>query len=98
MKIHELKSREYRIDRHTVHSCQVLMKKDVYGELYTEQFYATVLTFFYFFAIHHAYMMLHFNFTFVFSSRCMLEQKFAIYHRAASLPSQASSVDVCSIG
>jgi len=30
----------------------------------------------------------------VFSSRCMLGLKFAIYHRAASLPSQASSVDV----
>ena len=29
---------------------------------------------------------------------CMLELKFAIYHRAASLSSQASSVDVCSIG
>jgi len=28
----------------------------------------------------------------------MLELKFAIYHRAASLSSQASSVDVCSIG
>jgi len=27
----------------------------------------------------------------------MLELKFAIYHRAASLSSQASSVDVCSI-
>jgi len=25
-----------------------------------------------------------------FSSRCMLELKFATYHRAASLPSQAS--------
>ena len=33
-----------------------------------------------------------------FSSRCMLELKFAIYHRAASLFSQASSVDVCNIG
>ena len=33
-----------------------------------------------------------------FSSRYMLEMKFAIYHRAASLPSQASSADVCSIG
>jgi len=33
-----------------------------------------------------------------FSSRCMLELKFAIYHRIASLSSQASSVDVCSIG
>ena len=32
-----------------------------------------------------------------FSSRCMLELKFGIYHRAASLSSQASSVDVCSI-
>ena len=32
-----------------------------------------------------------------FSSRCMLELKFAIYHRAASPSSQASSVDVCSI-
>jgi len=30
-----------------------------------------------------------------FSSRCMLELKFAIYHRAASLFSQASSADVC---
>jgi len=28
----------------------------------------------------------------------MLELKFAIYHRAASLSSQAFSVDVCSIG
>jgi len=28
----------------------------------------------------------------------MLELKFAIYHRAASLSSQASSVHVCSIG
>jgi len=28
----------------------------------------------------------------------MLELKFAIYHRTASLASQASSVDVCSIG
>jgi len=28
-----------------------------------------------------------------FSSGCMLELKFAIYHRAASLSSQASSVD-----
>ena len=31
------------------------------------------------------------------NSRCMLELKFAIYCRAASLSSQASSVDVCSI-
>ena len=30
---------------------------------------------------------------FFFSSRCMLELKFAIYHRAASLSSQASSID-----
>ena len=29
-----------------------------------------------------------------FSSRCMLELKFTIYHRAASLSSQTSSVDV----
>jgi len=28
----------------------------------------------------------------------MLELKFAIYHRAASLSSQASSVDACTIG
>jgi len=28
------------------------------------------------------------------SSRCILELKFAIYHRVASLSSQASSVDV----
>ena len=34
----------------------------------------------------------------MFFSRCMLGLKFAIYHRAASLPSQASSVDACSIG
>jgi len=35
-----------------------------------------------------------------FSSRCMPKLKFAIYYRAASLPSQASSVhiDVCSGG
>ena len=33
-----------------------------------------------------------------FSSWCMLEPEFAIYHRAASLSSQASSVDVCNIG
>jgi len=28
----------------------------------------------------------------------MLELKFAIYHKAASLSSQASSVDICNIG
>jgi len=33
-----------------------------------------------------------------FNSRCMLELKFAIYHRAASTFSQESLVDVCSIG
>jgi len=33
-----------------------------------------------------------------FSSRCMLKLKFAIYPRAASLSSQASLVNVCSIG
>ena len=33
-----------------------------------------------------------------FSSRCMLELKFAIYHRVASPSSFASSVDVCTIG
>ena len=32
-----------------------------------------------------------------FGSRFMLELKFAIYHRAASLSSQASSVDVCTV-
>jgi len=36
--------------------------------------------------------------TFFFSSRCMFELKFSIYHREASLSSQVSSVDVCSIG
>jgi len=34
----------------------------------------------------------------LFSSRCTLELKFAIYPRAASLSSQVSSVDACSIG
>jgi len=33
------------------------------------------------------FIPVHVNF---FSSRCMLELKFAIYYRAASLPSQAS--------
>ena len=34
-----------------------------------------------------------------FNSRCMLELKFTIYHRAANMTSQASLVvDVCSIG
>ena len=35
-----------------------------------------------------------------FSSRCMLELKYAVYHRAASLSSEVSSVlvDVCSSG
>ena len=36
--------------------------------------------------------------SFFFSSRYMLELEFVIYHRAASLSSQASSVDACSIG
>jgi len=39
-----------------------------------------------------------FFFSFVYAtflnSRCIFELKFAIYHRAASLSSQASSVDV----
>jgi len=43
----------------------------------------------------NVFILVHVTF---FSSRCMLELKFSIYHRAASLPSQASSVDVCSIG
>jgi len=41
------------------------------------------------------------SFSHFFSSRCMLELKFVIYHRAASLSLLASSidvVDVCSIG
>ena len=33
-----------------------------------------------------------------FSNRCMLELNYALFYRAASLSSQASSVDVCSIG
>ena len=36
------------------------------------------------------FILVHVTF---FSSRCMIELKFAIYHRAASLSSQASSVD-----
>jgi len=35
------------------------------------------------------FILVHVTF---FSSRCMLELKFAIYYRAASLPSQASYV------
>jgi len=47
--------------------------------------------------ISHFILMLFF-FSFVYAtflnSRCIFELKFAIYHRAASLSSQASSVDV----
>jgi len=41
------------------------------------------------------FILVHVTF---FNSTCMLKLKFANYHRAASLSSQVSSVDVCSIG
>ena len=54
-----------------------------------------------FLLICYPYISLRFLFLFIsllFSSRCMLELKFDIYHTAASPSSQASSEDVCSIG
>ena len=75
--------------------------------LYTELFYAIIHTLLLcFLLICYPYILVtlifdvfffilvHFT---LFSSRCMLELKFADYHRAAILSSQVSSVDVCSI-
>jgi len=62
--------------------------------LYTEPFYAIIPTLFLcFLLICYPYISLHFFMVFYssfFGSRYMLELKFAIYHRAASLSSQAS--------
>ena len=65
-------------------------------ELCTELFYAIIPTLFLrFFLICYPYILLHFCFSFLFMSlflaadACMLELKFAICYRAASLPSQA---------
>ena len=46
----------------------------------------------------YPYILLLVSYSCSCTSMCMLELKFAIYHRAASLSSQASSVYVCSIG
>ena len=65
-------------------------------ELCTELFYAIIPTLFLCFLlicyptscyIFKVFILVHVTF---FSSRCMLELKFTIYYRAASLPSQAS--------
>jgi len=65
--------------------------------LYTELFYAIIPTLFLcFLLICYPYILLHFKCFysclchFLAASRCMLELNFAIYHRAASLSSQAS--------
>ena len=58
--------------------------------------YVGLTLFLCFLLICYPYILLHFQCFFIlvhvtfFSSRCMLELKFAIYYRAASLPSQAS--------
>jgi len=67
--------------------------------MYMELFYAIISTLFSCFAdllcLHVVTFLMVFSlFMSCFSSRCMLELKFAIFHRAASLSSQASSVDV----
>ena len=51
-------------------------------------------------SLHLVIFLILFNLVYVtlYSNRYMLELKFQIYHRAVSLSSQASSVDVCSIG
>jgi len=63
-------------------------------EVCTELFYAVIPTLFLcFWLICYPYILLHYLFLFMslfFSSRCMLELKFAIYYRAARLPSQGS--------
>ena len=64
--------------------------------LYTEQFCAFISTLSMLFADLHSLHLVTFLMLFIlvhvtfFSSKCMLELKFAIYHRAASLSSQAS--------
>jgi len=64
-------------------------------ELCTELFYAIIPTFPCFLLICYPYILLDFNVFYscschFFSSRCMLELKFAIYCRAATPPSHAS--------
>ena len=65
---------------HTNHFITFSLLKICRVELYTELFYSIIPSLFLCFVLCH-----------FFSSRCMLELKFAIYHRAASLSSQASS-------
>jgi len=52
-------------------------------------FYAIILV-----SLNFPYISLKICFCHSFSSKCMLELKFLIYHRAASLFSQASPVDL----
>ena len=64
-------------------------------EFSTELFYAIIPTLFLCFlqndmlSLHHITLLMLYILVHV-SSRCMLELKFAIYYRAATLPSQAS--------
>ena len=84
------------VDR-PIHKILLSTSKICRVELCTELFYAIIPTLFLcFLLICYPYILLHFlrflilvHVTF-YSSRCMLELKFTICYRAASLPSQAS--------